>query len=275
MQRSGVLVGLTSLLVFAPGCGQAPAKLEFDGASMRIATPSDNRVEQRSAHGGGPGTPDAERATWSRVALNSIVAEAFDVPERRVSGPEWMKDMRYDIAAYLPAGASAEQSRQMLRSLLVERLYLAAHFETTTEEGYELVVAASGAKLKLAPDPNAPRSALRPVLATTHDQGFPELRGVFGNTSMEELAKFLGERLGTVEVRGDTHFWKLPAAVADKTGLTERYDFTLDFAGFPSSEAFTAINDALQNQLGLKLIGVKVPATMLVIDHAEGTPAIN
>ena len=86
---------------------------------------------------------------------------------------------------------------------------------------------------------------------------------------------FLGEWLGTEWVTGDTHFWKLPAEVADKTGLTERYDFTLDFAGLPSSEAFAAINDALQTQLGLKLIGAEVPATMLVIDHAEGTPAIN
>jgi uncharacterized protein (TIGR03435 family) len=92
---------------------------------------------------------------------------------------------------------------------------------------------------------------------------------------MAELAKVLGEQLGTEWVRGDTHFWKLPAAVADKTGLTERYDFTLDFAGMPSSQAFAAINDALQKQLGLKLIGAKVPARTLVIDHAEGTLAEN
>ena len=85
MQRSGVLVGLTSLLVFAPGCGQAPAKLEFEGTSMRISTRSGNQFEQRSARGGGPGTLDPERAPWSRVALDSIVAEAFDVPLNRAT----------------------------------------------------------------------------------------------------------------------------------------------------------------------------------------------
>ena len=73
----------------------------------------------------------------------------------------------------------------------------------------------------------------------------------------------------------------LDRPVLDQIGLTDRFDFILTWAPDepqfggripPPSESpnpppglFTAI----QEQLGLKLDGVKAPADVMVIDHAE------
>jgi uncharacterized protein (TIGR03435 family) len=105
-------------------------------------------------------------------------------------------------------------------------------------------------------------------------------RATFSNNSMSEFARFLGDRLGKDRVFGaGGRSWVEPAAVLDKTGLTGRYDFTLDFAAFPSAvgdpSTISAIKGAIVKQLGLKLIEAKVPTGTLVIDHVEVTPTDN
>jgi uncharacterized protein (TIGR03435 family) len=66
--------------------------------------------------------------------------------------------------------------------------------------------------------------------------------------------------------------------VVDKTGLTGKYDFTLDYV--PVAKAATddsggpSIFTALQEQLGLKLEPAKAPMDVLVIDAVE-RPAAN
>ena len=107
---------------------------------------------------------------------------------------------------------------------------------------------------------------------------------------MAQLADVLGNQLN--------------APVIDKTGLTGKYDFTLDFApepgqgpaGMPllpppppgggdagavkaglagdSSDAPSLFN-AVQEQLGLKLEKRKGPLEVIVVDHAEKAPTEN
>lgn len=76
--------------------------------------------------------------------------------------------------------------------------------------------------------------------------------------------------------------------VMDKTWLTGKYDFTMEYAAseetiagirargidvqpIPASDLFTA----LEEQLGLKLEAKKGPIEMLLVDHAEKTPTEN
>jgi uncharacterized protein (TIGR03435 family) len=74
--------------------------------------------------------------------------------------------------------------------------------------------------------------------------------------------------------------------IADKTGLTATYDFTLEFAGsFTPMESAPAATDpagapdiftAIEKQLGLKL--VKVPdlsVETLIVDSADKVPTEN
>ena len=76
---------------------------------------------------------------------------------------------------------------------------------------------------------------------------------------MEVLSRVLSDRLSR--------------AVVDKTGLPDKYDFTLKFSPddappSPDSDA-PSIFTAIQEQLGLKLESSKGPVQVLVIDHVE------
>src|SRR5579862_4619200 len=241
---SSVFVFLMVANVALPGQETTP-KIEFEVASMRKAAPPTTVAERLSngVRSGGPGSPDPERISFLNVPLDLILAEAFDVQRRRISGPDWIDEVHYDIVAKVPLGATTGQSRLMLQALLRERLHLASHFESKTYSGYELVVAPNGPKLKISEtSPSAPVSLLPPELKTTlRDEGFPELapgvrqamvyarmdeitRYRFSNTSTAELASILGERLGTERESDGRHSWIVPAAVVDKTGLSGRYD---------------------------------------------------
>jgi uncharacterized protein (TIGR03435 family) len=69
--------------------------------------------------------------------------------------------------------------------------------------------------------------------------------------------------------------------VLDKTGLTGKYDFQLEFSRAPdaplppglslppANDSEPTIFDALKDQLGLKLVPIKLPLNEIVIDHIE------
>jgi uncharacterized protein (TIGR03435 family) len=72
--------------------------------------------------------------------------------------------------------------------------------------------------------------------------------------------------------------------VIDKTNLTGKHDFTLEYVSQrpdvdscspvdngPSDDLF----DAVRKQLSLKLVEVKEPFELVVIDHAERIPSEN
>ena len=70
--------------------------------------------------------------------------------------------------------------------------------------------------------------------------------------------------------------------VIDKTGLTGKYDFTLQYYSTGQEQLFddatlkhwAPVGTALEQQLGLKLVRAKAPLPALVIDHVE-MPAEN
>jgi uncharacterized protein (TIGR03435 family) len=79
--------------------------------------------------------------------------------------------------------------------------------------------------------------------------------------------------------------------VLDKTGLGGYYDFTLEFtavvpgtppavaggqgAGDVASDPGPNLDAALQQQLGLRLVGSKAKLDVIVIDKAEKVPTAN
>jgi uncharacterized protein (TIGR03435 family) len=71
-----------------------------------------------------------------------------------------------------------------------------------------------------------------------------------------------------------------PRPVIDKTGLTQVYDFTLAFMPDlppgassanlpPEMQNLPALQDAVEEQLGLRLVPAKGPVPNYVIDHIE------
>jgi uncharacterized protein (TIGR03435 family) len=62
----------------------------------------------------------------------------------------------------------------------------------------------------------------------------------------------------------------LHAPVADATGVEGRFDFKLEWT---PDDFQTAVLPALEEQLGLKLEGRKIPTDVIVIDSAERASA--
>ena len=79
--------------------------------------------------------------------------------------------------------------------------------------------------------------------------------------------------------------WDLDRPIVDKTGLTGKYNFTLQWtpaevgpagsngAPSPSDSNKPSLFTALQEQLGLKLEVQKSPIDVIVIDHIEAPSA--
>jgi uncharacterized protein (TIGR03435 family) len=187
----------------------------------------------------------------------------------RIPGaPEWAYSDFYDIAAKVSEsdiaalkGLNLEERnsrmRAMLQTLLADRFNLKVHTEVRSAPSYDLVVASRGPKnMKQEPD-----SETRHLDWTGRTHIRAHAFAIAG------LAKpILTARMG--------------CPVTDKTGLTGKYDFTLDWSEdavpFTGPEGVVApdpsgpsIFTALQEQLGLKLVSTKAPIESIVIDHIE------
>ena len=153
----------------------------------------------------------------------------------------------------------------MLQKLMAERFGLVAHRETTVLPVLELTVAKNGPKLNTA----APEAD--PPGMTIHGEAGGVVRLKARQQSMATLAMHLS---GPSEAGGAGR------TVVDKTGLTDKYDFTLDYVlAAPGASVSTDLGlgvfDALQQQLGLKLVDAKENVDRIVVDHVEKTPTAN
>jgi uncharacterized protein (TIGR03435 family) len=74
---------------------------------------------------------------------------------------------------------------------------------------------------------------------------------------------------------GDMLSGPLQTPVVDKTGLTGKYDFAIDFTNYLPEDKTVRPNvasvmmAALQGELGLKLEAEKTMVEVLVVDHVE------
>ena len=288
----------------------------FEAASIKPAAPpltfGGDRVMFRFGRRGGPGTADPGRITWNNASLMDILIEAWDVKRFQVIGPDWLGTERFDIVAKVPAGATKEQVRVMWQDLLAERWNLSLHHGSKVFEVDELVTAKGGPKLKTTDlDPSAPEAQppdAPPAGPPKLDKnGIPELNAP-GLFMMQTIgpnglnARMIGKAQTMAQLAnrlGD----QLNRAVVDKTGLTGKYDFVVEFTpdpgsflggpgrgpGGPLPEAprdgpqIPGANDpsgltligALQQQLGLRLHSTKAPLDILVIDRANKAPTEN
>ena len=66
----------------------------------------------------------------------------------------------------------------------------------------------------------------------------------------------------------------MPVA-AEQTGLTGKYDFTLEYDFRPEDDFGLSIFDAVKRQLGLRLVDSKASFDVIVVDYAEKVPTEN
>jgi uncharacterized protein (TIGR03435 family) len=134
----------------------------------------------------------------------------------------------------------------MLRQLPAKRFRLQLHTEPKEVEGFALVVAAAGLKLKHGDGPSAGFTFSRGTMAST-------------NATIEALAQSLTRRVGRLFV--------------DRTGPRGGYAITLP-ANIGTDPNGAAEATVLKEELGLQLVPQKVKVDIIVIDIAE-PPAVN
>jgi len=181
----------------------------------------------------------------------------------------------------------------MMQNLLAERFELAVHREKKEMQMYELVVAKGGPKLKRsaqeaparedAPeaDSKRPGSAEPPKLG---EDGYPTLPEGVTQAMMRGRARIMYPRQ-TMEWFADTISYQVGHPIADATGLTGKYDFSLFWAYGEGNEGRASTSntplaaepaptlfEAVQGQLGLRLEQKKGPVEIIVVDHMEKVP---
>jgi uncharacterized protein (TIGR03435 family) len=283
--RKAILGTLTAALALAQSA------THFEVASVKLSPPNDKfGVMDGGPLSPGPfnmGSHDPNRITWTNTRLIRILMMAYDLPADRISGPGWLESATYDIVATVPPATTVPDFKLMVQNLLADRFKLTLHRETKEVSGYSLELANSGPKLRPIVVGATGTPGTNP-LTIVDQSGFPAprpgnpmylpgagfsatikvdhmYRATVLNQSMPTIANFLGTAAG------------MP--VEDHTGLTGLYDFHLEYkpnlpteaAGDPAPDLF----DAIQTQLGLKLVKRKVPQETLVIDHAEKIPTGN
>ena len=242
-----------SLLMAVAAGAQTAAGPVFEAATIK---------PNRSGSGSASSNTSPRRITAVNCTLSTYIQWAWELPEYRVSGPEWLKTERYDLNAKNPdAGDREAVLWPALRALLVERFQMKFHSESREMPVLALVLAKGGSRMK--------RSAFSPGQSSAKSRD-GKLEAV--NIPMSDLASRLARELGR--------------PVLDMTGLDGGYDLTLEWvpeqrAAQPGESASAppatgpSVFTALQEQLGLKLEPRRAQIDVLVIDKAEKAPLEN
>ena len=291
-----VLLGFfASSAVYGQTADQA---LQFEVASVKPVPPNANGYSRGCF--GGPGSSNPGRYTCSNVSVSHMVITAYGVEPYRVRPLVITDTNRFDVEAKVPPGSTAEQVRMMLRNVLAERFKLKFHNEKIETQGYALVVAKGGLKLKestpplpIAPpdgDAAKPKPQPRPV---TDSDGFTYFVPREGRvvSHANGLTRWVGNHLLMEHLAGLCNSLT-GRPVIDVTGLKGRYDFIWTFSSdsigerapvalpddgsvAPADETGLSAFAALEKQLGLRLEPRKISIDAFVIDHAEKTPVEN
>jgi uncharacterized protein (TIGR03435 family) len=255
-----IVVAALGMSVFG-GTGQSNApRPKFDAFEVATIKPVDTDAKagryiiMQGTH----------RFVEKAYTLKLLIAAAYDLNPRTISGgPAWIESEHYDIVAVTPGEVRPTHDEQMsmLRGLLADRFKLTFHREQKVFSIYELTVAKNGPKLKASTAaPDDPPA----LISTVYPQ---RIVMPARNATMSDLARLMQRAI-------------LDRPVVDKTGLSGRYDFDLEWAPdetqfggevpAASAEAPSApLFSAIQQQLGLRLEATRGPVAALVVDKAE------
>lgn len=202
--------------------------------------------------------------------LRVLISAAYNLNPKAVSGGSaWVDSERYDILARTPGDTrpSLDQQIAMLQKLLAVRFNLRFHREKKEMSIYALTVAKNGPKLR--------ESEKSPKTAGASPEGPPPLVFVLA----PDLVRVPARNATTTELTYILQRAAFDRPVLDRTGLTARYDFDLEFS--PDESLFGGVLKgsgdgarpglfaAIQEQLGLKLEATRGAVDAVVIDRID------
>ena len=194
-------------------------------------------------------------------------------------GPDWMHSERFDIEARSDRQPSLLMMQgPMMQAVLEDRFKLKIHRQSRQGPVYELTLGKGIPKLKpLQAGSCTPVTLGRPLPELAADQRYCT------NVAYPRGVNFEG---GTITMFAGLLGMILDRPVIDKTGITDLFAIHLEFspdeftspqgAGVaPGTPAAVGVREApgifqaIQEQLGLRLVAAKGPVDLLVIDHIE------
>jgi uncharacterized protein (TIGR03435 family) len=256
-----------SLLAAGLAFGQAPAAAP---PAFEVASVKPNSLPRTGGDGIRRDNIEASPGSliMRNVRMSACVRWAYNVQDYQVTGPAWLNEARYDIAAKAAGAAPEDQLRLMLQGLLAERFKMEVHKESKVLSVYAMVIAKGGHKLRPS-EGDGPSTLKRSGM----------MGGVVTNATVAEMCELLSGAFNEL----------LHTPVIDMTGLKGKFDFTVDLAPYITDDMMKrqpgvapVIPDivgiaqaALQEQLGLKLEARKTPMDIVVVDRAEKVPTEN
>jgi len=263
--------------------------LEFEVATIKPAADTEPQGTIR---------PAGSQITFGNFSIQALLVRAFQLKTGAMLGnaPVWLDHTRYTILVKLPPDIDAravfgdeDQLDNMLQKLLIDRFQVKYHWGEQVQDGYVLL--SSGAPKMKKADPNS-RSRCgygappgEKDIRSGADSPFDN-ESYCQNVTMDQFADMAQPMAGS----------DIKNRVANKTGLTGSYDFTLYYtsahklrvdataaqatateAGDTSATPVAGLSvvDAFRKELGLRL--EKQPGTYpaLILDHIEKTPTEN
>jgi len=223
-------------------------ELKFEVASIKP------HPEETGGFSGG-GSPSGSHLKLRAMSIYSLIWWAYDVKPWLISGgPAWAKDgsgaRRFDIEARAEGDGSRtmEEFRAMLRALLADRFQMVLHRETRDTRVYGLTIDKGGIRMQES----------KPGESSRFTPGDGKLNATAMPVTL--LVDVFSNRNG------------VDGPVVDRTGLSRKYDFTLEYSVPRPDNAPDAAPDifaALPQQLGLRLVPQRAPMEYLVIDRVE------
>lgn len=269
-------IGICLSLVARAAFAQTPSPA-FEVASIKPSAPDARGVFSRILPGG--------RLDVNNMTLKDLVVTAYRIQPFQVSGgPPWLEKDHWDISAKAEGNPSQDERALMIQSLLADRFGLKFRRDTKEMPVYELVAMKTSGKAVpglteakeggcVTPNPAAGPPPMTP--GSKMPCGMMRMGPSQLNATAQTLSQFiqiLSRRLGRT--------------VIDKTGLTGKFDITLEWTPdqtesqslqLPPDSPRPGVSDAagpsiftaIQEQLGLKLESKKGPVEIFVIEHAE------
>ena len=297
-RRAPALTGVLALVSVTVVTAQQPqpptSGRKFEAASVKPGLSPAELGRKMALSGGGAGvampafgvrTLPSGRLQGT-ATLKQLIGRAFDVKDYQIDGgPAWLATDYFEIAATAGGDATQAEFSEMLRALLVERFRLRSHMETRDAPVYVLTLARSDGRLGSGLKPTTPECEKQIAEKGTPPRppGGPPTAPVCGMTMM------MGRPAGSTLMGGGFPITQLAAwlsgelsgHVVDRTGLTGRFDITLEYLSQrqgiapPAIDAaggdtpFPPVPEAVQRQLGLKIDKEVGPLPVLVVDEAK------
>jgi uncharacterized protein (TIGR03435 family) len=234
----------------------ADANPSFEVATIKLSKPD--------AQGKGIGV-NGHQISTRNTSVTDLITFAYGIHARQVAGgPSWLETEKYDVLAE-PDAEGAPNDRQvkmMFQKMLADRFKLTFHRDKKELTVYTIVVAKGGPKL---------------TNSTGDPSGLPTL-------GLRGLGKVFTRNASMADFAALMQTTALDRPVVDQTGLTGKYDFTLDWTPDESqfggrggqapppadnSDVPPDLYTAIQQQLGLKMESTKAPVEVLIIDKVE------